>query len=266
MKTKLSYIFLTIFFTAVFASGALSKAVLSGKLLQANGKPLVYTEIELVSLDAFDLQDSRRLLAITNVGGKFTFSDIPVGKYTLSINFDEKPTETSPYATFFYPATEKRDRAEIFEVSDSSMFPPVVFHLPPKLIERKITGIVRWANGDPVSDAFIYINDAEYDDTFGLTDLKTDQNGNFALKAFENRRYQVGAVLFEKLGKTLMDVVGPIMASARSEVFTLNAKTETIELIFEEPEEIILQRDKSIGSLPLIDKTCANIKKIKIGR
>src|SRR5688500_4979997 len=69
----------------------------SGKLLKSNGRPLPYTEIELVPV-AYNKQiDDKRFWAMSNATGNFSFSDVPGGKYTLSINFDEKPTDTSPY-------------------------------------------------------------------------------------------------------------------------------------------------------------------------
>jgi hypothetical protein len=95
-------IFLFIFALAVSAFGQTGGTV-SGKLLKANGKPLPHTEIELVPV-SYDKQiDDTRFWATSNSLGDFIFSEVPDGKYTLSINFDEKPTDTSPYQTFFYP-------------------------------------------------------------------------------------------------------------------------------------------------------------------
>jgi hypothetical protein len=117
MKAKLSIFILTIFFTIFSAANICAKTSLNGKLLQSNGKPLPYTEIELVLTDSEEIANDGRLLAISSTSGKFSFINIPEGKYTLSINFNEKPTEFSPYETFFYPNTKIRAEAEVFEIS-----------------------------------------------------------------------------------------------------------------------------------------------------
>lgn len=258
MKTKLTFFFFSLIFSLCASAQTYAGSSISGKLLDSSNRAVAYTEIEFVSLDE---RADRRILAITNSFGKFVFSEIPPGKYTLSINFNEKPTEMSPYSTIFYPTTSDRTGAKIFEIEEGTKITAVNFKLTPKLVERRIVGQVVWENGDPVSDAFIYINDAEYDDTFGLTDLRTDESGNFVLKAFENRNYQVGAVLFEKSGKTLLDAVGPIMASARSEVFLLNNKTEKVMLVLKTPAGEEKPVNKNVGKADLNRKTYGRIAK-----
>ncbi len=249
MKVKLSIFTLAIFFVFTSAANICAKTALNGKLLQSNGRPLPYTEIELVLVESEEIVNDGRLLAISSTSGKFSFINVPEGKYTLSINFNEKPTDFSPYETFFYPSTKIRTEAEVFDINEFSKFTPVTFQLQPKLVERKIIGQIVWSGGIPVADAFIYINDVQYDEIYGLTNLKSDKYGNFTIKAFENRKYIVGAVLFERFGRNLEESIGPVMASTRSEIFTLNANTENIKLIMEEPEELKTLRRKSIGKL-----------------
>lgn len=249
MKAKLTFFTLIFLFIVIFTQDLSAKTTLNGKLLQSNGRPLAFTEIELVPLESDVQLSDTRLLAISSNTGRFSFSNVPEGRYTLSINFDEKPTETSPYATFFYPNTEIRASAEIFEINETSKFAPLTFRLPPKLIQRTITGQVIWSSGIPIADAFIYINDVDFDEMYGLTNLKTDSDGNFALKAFENRNYIVGAVLFERMGKNLVESIGPVFAATKSESFLLNANTEKIILKMEEPEDLKIRRDRIVGKL-----------------
>src|SRR5215212_4693136 len=107
-----------IFLLLTFCSAepAFADGVLSGKLLKFNGKPLAYTEIELVPVDSAKQVASRQLWATTGSNGNFIFDKIPPGEYTLSINFGEKPTDLSPYATFFYPTAANRALATLCEI------------------------------------------------------------------------------------------------------------------------------------------------------
>ena len=195
----------------------------SGKLLQANGKPLGYTEIELVPIDSKKQINDRRMLATTSVSGLFLFAAVPVGKYTLSINFDEKPSETSPFQTYFYPNTADRAAAKVFEIDAASRISGLIFQLPPKLAQRKITGKVIGTDGKPVADAFVNLKDIEYDDASFALINKTDKNGNFKLNGFENRAYYLAAMLFTQSPPDNL-ASGEPLAVARTDRFILNAE------------------------------------------
>jgi hypothetical protein len=51
------------------------------------------------------------------------------------------------------------------------------------------------------------------------------------------------------MGRNLEESIGPVMASTRSEIFKLDANTEKIKLIMEEPEELKTLRERNIGKL-----------------
>jgi hypothetical protein len=134
MKAK--FFFLAILGIFAFSASGFCKNALAGKLLQSNGRPLAYTEIELVSLGSNEIANDGRLTAISSISGKFKFISVPAGKYPLSINFNEIPTDTSPFTTFFYPNTDVRSEAQVFEFEESTKFIPITFRLPPKLIVK----------------------------------------------------------------------------------------------------------------------------------
>lgn len=256
MKYKIFIFLFSLIFTAVFfansqAQRAAANNSIKGKLLQSNGQPLPYTEIELVPVGSNVQINDARLLATSSTSGLFSFQNVPDGTYTLSINFDEKPTNLSPYSTFFYPNAASRTQAEVLKVDSTSKLNNLIFRLPPKLIKRKITGTVSWSDGKTVSDAYIFLRDVEYDSTLTFGEIKTDNNGNFTVYGFEGRKYQVGAVLFEITGKTIAESSGTVIGSANSGVFVLNAGTSNVNLTVELPKEIERLRDKQIGALIL---------------
>jgi hypothetical protein len=216
------------------AENAFADGALGGKLLKANGKPLAYTEIELVPVESAKQIANRQLWATTAANGNFIFDKIPPGEYTLSINFDEKPTELSPYQTYFYPKTANRALAKIFEIYADTRITNLVFQLSPPLIKRKIFGRVFDQNGKPAPHVYVALRDVEGDkeDFFmAFSPIKTDLQGNFSLMSFEARKYQVFAVLLEGSDKTpYFDPRARIVAVGKSDVFLLDAKTASINL------------------------------------
>ncbi len=247
MKARL--IIFAVLTVLAFAPNVFGKISVAGRLIQASGKPLAYTEIELVTLDPNEFANEIRITAISGVSGKFAFTDIAPGKYTLSINFNEKPTETSPFSTYFYPDSEIRDTAQIFVIGEHSHFSSINFRLPPKLIQRKITGQVVWADSLPVADALVFANDAEFDEFYATSNTRTDKNGNFSILAFEKRKYVVRALLLKSNEPTMIGILAPLIASGYSEVFTLSGKTEKLKIFLEEDSEIKNLRRRNVGKL-----------------
>ena len=255
MKSKFSILVLAFLFIGFAASfpaseNSLESGLVSGKLLKSNGRTLAYTEIELVPL-LYDKQvQDKRLWATSNAAGNFSFSEVPSGRYTLSINFDEKPTELSPYTTFFYPNTSNRREAEIFEIVPGKKITKLVFQLPPQLAQIKIIGKVFNTEGKPVPDAYVNLHDVEFDSLVFGFELKTDKTGSFTLKGFEGRKYLVTAILVDK-PPLPFSPASELIALAKSEVLVLDAKIPALTLILEPTKRMDRMTEKSIGILLL---------------
>ena len=238
MRAKFSrLIFLILLGFLAAAGNASAQGVLSGRLLKFNGKPLAYTEIELVPVDSARQVASRQLWTTSTASGNFTFDKIPPGEYTLSINFGEKPTDLSPYATYFYPKAANRALAKIFEVRADTRLANLVFQLSPPLAKRKIVGKVFGKDGKPAPNAYVSLRDVEgdkEDPLFAFSPIKTDAGGNFSLVSFEARKYQIFAILLEGSDKSpRFDPRAKLVAAAKSEVFLLDARTGSISLTLE---------------------------------
>ena len=256
MKIKLIIFSFLIIFTfglyeKVWAKKISDIATIQGVLLKSTGKPLPYTEIELVPLNSSKIINNPRLLATSSYYGKFSFFNVPSGKYTLSINFDDKPTDLSPYPTFFYPNTYNRAESEIFEINEKSRIRNINFQLPLALTPMEIVGNVVAENGITVEDAYISVMDIGFDIYKTFSKVKTDANGNFKVKGFKGRSYQIVAILFEKAGKTLVEASGEIIAAGESKMFTLDSTTSKIKIVLKESEDLKKMRQKYIGKLIL---------------
>lgn len=233
----------------IFSAPALAQGgVVAGQLLKSNGKPLPYTEIELVPLGARRLPSNPKLIGISGSNGRFAMTDVPRGKYTLSINFDDKPTDLSPYDTFYYPNTVRRDNAEVFDIYEGVKFEKLVFKLPPALTKSKISGSVVYPDGKPVVGAFIAVRDLKFDRGISFGAYKTDQRGNFSFSMFRTRSFQVAAFLFGRLGATQLDPY-EFLGASESEVFTLETAPVNLRLVLREYQDYEQLREKYTGAL-----------------
>ncbi|HMS39972.1 MAG TPA: carboxypeptidase-like regulatory domain-containing protein [Pyrinomonadaceae bacterium] len=224
-------------------------AQIRGTLLKSNGKPLAYTEIELVPVDSKRMVMNQNLFAISSATGKFSFQNVPPDEYTLSINFDDKPTDLSPYDTFFYPNATDRSEAEVLQINSSSAIKNVIFKLPPPLVQRKIIGNAVFTNGNPVVGAWIGLRDIKFDRSVGFGIAKTDAKGNFTVMGFSNREYQIGAVLFDRIPKPTDNFLPQVVAAGESKIFTLDATTSIIKFTLRQSEGIEKIRDKYVADL-----------------
>ncbi len=204
---------------------------ISGKLLRSNGRPRPYTELELVPLGDEEKSSDMRLWAISDMRGVFAFKDIPNGKYTLSINFNEAPSETSPFSTFYFPNTANRDEARIFEITDGIIFNRLNFRLPPDLATKFITGKVLRENGEPVKDAYISLVDMEFNDHISFGNIKTDAKGEFRVRAYIGREYGIVAILFDT---PTLDIYSEVTARGQSDVFKLDEEFKPLEIVIKE--------------------------------
>ncbi len=212
-------------------SGTEAVPTIRGKLIGSDGKIVQYTELELVSLELDRVPNDSRFIGVSDTQGRFTFSDVPAGKYTLSINFGEKPTFLSPFSTFFYPAGSEQASAKIFEIDSTTRITGLVFKLPASLKKKTIVGKITWPDGRPVVGAMIGCKDLEFDVTSLFGGARSDKNGRFSFEAFVGRRYQIGLVLFDRDIHNPWDLpLDRVIGIGESEVFVLSPDQPVIEI------------------------------------
>jgi hypothetical protein len=240
---------LAYFFLAVNFAYAQVQIVttMQGRLLKADNRPLAYTEIELVPVSSEKIVNDSRLIGVSDTRGFFTFSNVPDGRYTLSINFDDKPTDLSPFATYFYPGTEDRSAAEVFDIDASTRIRGLTFKLARALTGMKITGVVTWNDGVPVKGALVGCRDLGYDRVISFGCARTDANGRFSISGFTGRRYQIGALAFEKPVDDQQMQPGYVVAAGETEVFDLERSTPPLTIKVLRSREVQKLIDKYIG-------------------
>lgn len=203
---------------------------ISGKALDAAGKPYSYIALDLVPADKERKdKDFDYKFATVAEDGTFSFKGVPPGRYLLSLNYTDTPEDDSPFPTTFYPQTGVRKQAQIFDIGLGTKIKDVLFRLPPQLTKRKITGTVVWKNGKPAVGAEVQLEDVEFDKP---TDIifnppKTNAKGEFTMEWFDGRQYRIKVIVWKKN----TDGSGFAIADAETEVFTLDAKTQKFRIV-----------------------------------
>jgi len=251
MKRLISHYFLLTLLAVVCVPvifGQKSKLpMLQGTLLKSDGKPLAYTEIELVPVDSNVVINDTRLFGITDQRGKFIYLDVPDGKYTLSINFGDKPTLLSPYPTCFLPGTAIRREAQIIEVNSSTRIAGLHFTLPPPLVRKTISGKVTWPDGSPVRGAYIGVVDVEFDVGKSFGNAKSDTNGMFKVDGFVGQRYQFGAIVFDKIVTKPFEDPGEVIGIGETEIIKFDGITTAVEIKVKRSQRNQQVLDKYLG-------------------
>lgn len=219
---------------------------IQGKLVRSDLKPVQYTELELVAVGQNVVPNDSRFIGVSDTVGKFQFSDVPPGKYTLSINFGDKPTFLSPFETYFYPGTSKREEATEFIIDASTRLTGVIFKLKSALEKNPIAGRITWPDGKPVHGAVVACRDIEFDVNSSFGSVRSDKNGMFVLEAFVGRRYQLGFMLFDRDLPTPFDR-GEIIAIAESPEFVLSKTTGLLEIKMVRSRDEQRMLDKYVG-------------------
>lgn len=206
------------FWVLLLAFAVSAQSVISGRLLKADGKPLAWTEIELVPLTAGKFVDDPRLNTISDARGNFKFTDLPRAKYTLSINFGEEPSELSPYEAFFFPAAAKRDDARVFDLSTATVIDKLVFRLPVAVKFLTVSGTVKRITGVAGDQTFVtVIRSDKRPSDFGLRGV--GKLGDFRFSLIAGREYRIVAAQFAETGP---NTVPKVIGIAVSEVITLD--------------------------------------------
>jgi hypothetical protein len=259
MKAKPLFLFIAVVFSLVFYASAqkiVSQPVISnktetgggiirGRLVKANSKPLAFTAIELVPVEADQKSEDLRLAAITTSQGNFAFKNLPSGKYTLSINFKENPTTQSPYSTHFYPNTAIRSEAKIFTVNNTTNLSQLTFRLPQSHKIKRFTGKIVWEDGEPVANALVSLVDINAQSDTGFGNVKSNSAGVFKVTGFIGRRYQIAAILFD--GDIAQDTTPQLLAQGFSRRFYLHTKTNIIKITLTRPGKSKKKADGLVG-------------------
>jgi hypothetical protein len=169
----------------------------TGKLLDATGKPTPLAELTLSSIEDVPLY-KHDFESRTDAQGEFKFA-VPPGKYVLAINLKTPPSKGLPYETTYSPGTTDRALAGVITVQGGQHVDHLTMRLAPRLHEYRISGKVVWPDGRAVPNANVWLTELERPKKIvGRAVSHADDQGNFTLLGFEGRDYFVHSSIYVK--------------------------------------------------------------------
>lgn len=232
----------------------------AGRLLDNNGVPVRNARVELVPLSIKKSSYLGGYSDDSDLNGDFSIGEIPVGSYTLSVNYNSNPHPEHPFPTTFYPAGSSRSDAKVLEVQPGKSIDGLVFRLPARLDQGTISGKVVWEDGSPAVGARIQLFDMAFPGFYagcfmfaarqeaepnasipnvvstsislsGSTcNLMSDNGGKFKINIYTTRTYRVTATITRSEANAKVEYV------AESEPFLLGHTPANVKLVLK-PEK-----------------------------
>ncbi len=204
-----------------------NKSKIVGKVIDSEGKSVENINVELLSIDeepGFLNGDG----SYSDENGEFLIENLPVGRYTLSVNFTIQPNKERPFPPTYYPNASSRENATIIEVGLGQSINNLIFRLPPRIPIQKIYGIIVLPDGRPA--AGMTVNLLSEDAEWSYDRAVTDENGNFVLNGFISKKYCFSVEYYGQDN-------GMRNYELKKDVFTLDKDTPSFRLVLQKQTE-----------------------------
>jgi Carboxypeptidase regulatory-like domain/Tissue inhibitor of metalloproteinase len=173
--------------------GVLSDGRLSGKVLDANGKP---ASVAAISIHKVPEKNSEPSLENGNHSdtvysgkdGVYEFKAIPPGRYAFSIRYDGNSRTERPYPYAYHPGVKDIDQAISVRIGEGERIEKYDLVLPPLPSESTVTGVVVWSDGKPVRNASIHY--LEINGSTAYT-VEHDKEGRFSFKLYDGLKIKM---------------------------------------------------------------------------
>jgi hypothetical protein len=166
---------------------------IAGRILDALGKPVVHTWVELLRAD--DHKFTTVEDGFTDEDGRYQIKGIPAGAYFVGVSLRHSPSATiglwHPYERNYYPSTENVMTARSLNVASAEAISDVTWRVGAPLGRRTIKGVVIGPDGKPASPVFVELKVEGYDENAALAQTRKD--GTFTFDALTKLRYIVQA-------------------------------------------------------------------------
>ena len=138
----------------------------------------------------------------------------------LAVNAQYPPTSEAPYPTTYFPGVRGRDQATTIRLGLGERVELGDWVLPEPLRERRITGVVQWADGRPAARAHVLVDASKtggwrYWMALGDVSATTDAEGRFSITLLDGVAYEVFA--YGEVGEHRLQVRTPRLELIPSE-------------------------------------------------
>jgi 5-hydroxyisourate hydrolase-like protein (transthyretin family) len=165
---------------------------LTGKVVDAQGMAAADVLLELVPVtrEIGNYPGPVR----TDKEGRFVMRLLKPSRYYLGVRIAGSAGSTYvPYPQTYYPGVKERSQATAITVIEGQRVDLDEFILPPRFIERTLTGIVVDPEGKPVAGAVVWLKERQYNDGDMPYRRETDSEGRFSYPVYEGIKYSLTA-------------------------------------------------------------------------
>lgn len=177
---------------AVVQATFATKSSISGRVVNFRGGPAHGIRLELGEL----LSDGKvRVIPATwfDTGrdGRFTVSDVPVGRIVLAANLNGAPTSEMPFDPNYVPGTQDLSKARVFEIKPGQEITDITLRLLKPLPFGNLYVHVKWPDGSAATGgarASAYWNGSQ-----AALVLRPAKTNRVKLRLALNRQYKIRA-------------------------------------------------------------------------
>lgn len=169
--------------------------VVSGSVVNAQGKPLPEVQVSLLPTDGKQSLN----FEYTDEEGRFAIESIEPGSYVLVVNEDGEKRIQEPLPALYYPDVAEKANARVFRIRAGDSIKGLKIVVPK--VEEMVTveGVVRFADGTPAPKVTARFNTRKVPGVDGDNIGDTDAKGRFSFKIFKGLPGELHADFFAML-------------------------------------------------------------------
>ncbi|HEX8293526.1 MAG TPA: hypothetical protein VF570_17320 [Pyrinomonadaceae bacterium] len=173
----------------------------AGRVFDTAGRPMDGVCLELLPARG-EVPENYYNSDCTEGGGRFRFDEILPGDYVLVVNRGGHITNSTPFATFFYPNAARREEAAVLHVGLGDRVENLQVYVPKMEETVTVEGVFTYSDGKPVADEWVEfeVENAEESDPRNAR-ARTDAKGRFSVRLLKGRKGVLYGEMYTYVGE-----------------------------------------------------------------
>ena len=191
-----------------------------GAVRDASGAPAAGVSVDVMAADSVRKGGNvQTVRATTDATGSFEFTDVSPGRYVVGVDLVRRMDPKIVFPSTYHPGTADPAAATIVDPAEG-LRELVPMTIPAARRERRLTGIVLFADGRPASGAFISLSDGSARWRQVAVGIKTADDGTFSFVVHEGLDYIASASYWDEIErKQVRGSVGPFVVTGETAPF-----------------------------------------------
>jgi hypothetical protein len=206
-----------------------SSVRLKGRVIDAEGRPLLGVKVGLIHAEGTEVT-REGLYTWTGGEGDYVLRGIPAGRFLLFFDLPSAPAARVPHPPrAYYPGVWSAAQGTVITVAEGVNLPAYDLQLLPPPADRTVEIVLTWPDGRPVGDAWVTLEDPDYNWEGSMTGAKKvdGQEGHYQATGFNGITYWARAHVNVNFA--------PVQMHAEPVKFTLTEGAGPIKLVITEP-------------------------------